>query len=364
MITVSATAASVLQSSFVYQVAVESWLGGVLLASDVPVSQAGEETDRSLNVPERVTFTVPRFVDGVDWAPKTAVSPLAAKGQRLHVKLGIGLANGTTEWFTRGRFVIYESTPDDVSVQVVAVGMLHWIDQARLISPFQPTGTLVSTLRGLIEPALTVLVDVSLTDRAVPAAINYDEDRLGAVHELLDAWPARGVVDPEGYLRVVPTTQSTTPVLALTDAYGGTVITAAGASTREGGANAIVARGTASDGSQVQGVAYITSGPDAYGGAYNPLPVPFFFQSPLLTSVAQCQAAAETIRNRRQLQTGREFEVTMVPNPTIQAGDVAALTSADNGLTGELCSVEHLSLPYVAPEDSMPAMVLTCRTLA
>jgi hypothetical protein len=365
MITVSATAASVLAGSgFVYKVAVESWLGGVLLAASVPVTTGGEETDRALNVPERVTFTVPRWVDNVDWAPQTAASPLAAKGQRLHVKLGIGLANGVTEWITRGRFIIYNSVPDEVSVQVTAVGMLHWIDQARLISPYQPTGTIASTLRGLVEPALTILVDGTLVDRTVPAAINFDEDRLGAVHEVLDAWPARGYVDPEGYLQVVPVTQSTTPVLALSDAYGGTVITAAGASSREGGANAIVARGTASDGSQVQGVAYMVVGPDAYGGAYNPLAVPFFFQSPLLTTVGQCQAAADTIRRRRQLQTGREFEVSMVPHPAVQVGDVVALTSADNGLAAELCSVEHLSLPYVAPEGAMPAMILTCRTLA
>jgi len=364
MITVSSTARSVLGSGFVYRLSVESWLGGVLLADSVPVESGGEETDRSLNVPERITLVVPRVKDAVDWTPSSPLSPLAAKGQRLHVKLGIGLANGQTEWITRGRFLIYESVPDSRAVRVTGVGMLELINQARLISPFQPSGTLTSTLRGLVEPALTVLVDSAVTDRSVPAAINYDEDRLGAVNELLDAWPASASVDPEGFLSVTPATQSTTPVLALSDARGGTVITASGSSTREGGANVIVARGTASDGGQVQGVAYITTGPDAYGGAYNPLPVPYFFQSPLLTTTGQAQAAAETIRNRRQLQAAREFTVSMVPDPTIQVGDVVSLTSASNGLSAELCSVEALSLPYAAPQGGMPDMVLTVRTLA
>jgi uncharacterized protein DUF5047 len=365
VITVSSTASSVLAGAgFVYQLAVESWLNGVLLADSVPVEVAGEETDRSLAVPERLTLTVPRWVDGVDWAPKSAISPLAAKGQRLHVKLGIGLANGQTEWITRGRFLIYNSEADDTTVDVQAVGLLYLIHEARLISPYQPSGTLASTLRGLVEPALNILVDSTVTDRSVPSAINYDEDRLGAVQELLDAWPAYGYVDPEGYLRVTSATQSTTPVFALSDAYGGTVISASGSSSREDSANAIVARGTASDGSQVQGVSYLTTGPNAYGGAFNPLPVPYFFQSPLLTTVTQAQAAADTIRNRRQLQTGREFIVETVPDPTRQVGDVGTLTSAANGLTNELVSVERLSLPYTAAEGGMPAMVLQCRTLA
>lgn len=365
MITVSSEATSVLAGSgILYYVGVESWLGGQLLASSVPVDTAGEETDRGVNVPERVTLTVPRLKDGYDWSPNSATHPLAAKGQRLYVKLGIGLSQGRVEWFQRGQFLIYETDTDDDTVTVQAVGLFELINQARLISPFQPTGGLVATLRSLIEPALTVLVDSSLTDRTPPGSINYDEDRLGAVNELLDAWPATAYVDPAGFLRVTAPTQSTSAVLSLTDARSGTVITATGSSSRAGGANAIVARGTASDGSQLQGVAYITSGPDAYGGPYNPLAVPFFFQSPLLTTQDQCTLAAKTIRDRRQRQTSREFSIVTVPNPTIQVGDVVAVTSARLGLVAELGTVEALTLPYVADSGQMPPMELTVRTLA
>lgn len=364
MITLSSTAQSVLVGAgFVYKLAVESWQGGVLLADNVPVESATEETDRSLAVPERITWTVPRWVDGVDWAPKSAISPLAAKGQRLHVKLGIGLANGQTEWITRGRSLIYQTVADETTVQVTSVGLLELINQARLISPFQPSGTLEQTLRALVEPALNILVDSSLPSRSVPAAVNFDEDRLGAVNALLDAWPATAVVDPEGYLRVAPATQSTTVNLAISDAYGGTIITASGGSSRDGGANAIVARGTDANGAQLQGVAYITTGPDAYGGPYNPLPVPFFFQSPLLTSQDQCAAAAATIRDRRLRETARQWTVEMVPYPAIQVGDVVTLTSAKNGLSAVPCTVERVVLPYAATSDGMPAMILTVRAV-
>lgn len=364
MIAVSAECQSVLASpAFVYRLNVESWLGGTLLAASVPVSSAGEESDRSLNVPERITLTVPRVVDAFDWTPNGDTHPLAARGQRLHVKLGVGLSQQRTEWFARGRFLIEDAEPEGNSVQVAAVGLLELINEARLISPYQPTGTMVSTVRGLVEPALTVLVDGSLTDRSVPGTINFDEDRLSGLNTVLDAWPAVGSVDPEGYLRIAAPSQSTTPVLSIV-ADSRTVIDASGGSTRQGGANVVVARGTASDGSQLQGSAYITTGASAYGGPYNPLAVPYFFQSPLLTTIDQCNAAAQTIAARRQRLTNREYRVSMVPNPTVQTGDVAALTSPRLGLTAELCTVERISLPYKASRGQMPAMELTVRTIS
>lgn len=364
MITLSDEATSVITSgSFQYLLSVESWRGGVLLADSVPVQSGGEESDRSLNVPERVTMIVPREVDGVDWSPSAENSPLAANGQHLHIKLGIGLPQGRSEWFGRVRVLIYDSDPAGDVVNVTGVGRLELIDEARLINPFQPTGTFLSTLRALVEPALTVLTENGLVDRAVPSTINYDEDRLASVSELLDAWPAEAVVDPEGFLRVHPPVSSITPVLTLTDGTGGTVMQALGSSNRTNGQNAIVARGQDSAGAQVQGVAYQTTGPRAYGGAYNPLPVPFFFQSPLLTSVPECLRAAETIRDRRLRENAPAYTVDMVPDPRIQLGDVVALTSADLGLTAAPCSVEWLSLPYAASTGSMPAMGLTVRRL-
>jgi uncharacterized protein DUF5047 len=355
MITLSATALGVAKDSHRPYMAIESWRGSTLLAAAVPVDTAVEECDRSLRVPERLTLTVPREVDGVDWSPTSADHPLAANGQTLRVKLGLGLGGTTVEWFQRGVFLIHDSTVDGDTVTVNAVGLLQYLDEARLISPFQPTGTLVSTLRALTEPALTVAVDSALVDRSVPTGINFDEDRLGAVLELLDAWPADAQVDPTGYLRVTPPAQSIVPVLALVSSAGGTIITATGGSSRDGAFNVVVARGTASDGGQVQSQAYDTSGgPKAYGGLFNPLPVPFFYASPLLTTVAQCSAAASTVLARKLRDGAREFTVDMVPHPAIQHGDVV---TAD----GAICMVQGLTLPYTAGGGSM---ALTLKVVA
>lgn len=358
MISLSAEALSVLTRSFKYRVRVESWLGGELLADDVPVEVASEETDRSLNVPERITLTVPRISRGVSWSPVDDDHPLAANGQRLRVQLGIAIGNGLTEWFQRGWFVVTKATTEGDSVQVEAAGLLWLVDEARLVSPFQPTGTLLSTLRGLVEPALTVVTS-GLTDRSVPSGINFDEERLGAVMSLLDAWGADAWVNEDGYLSVTSMVPSLTPVLTLTNGTGGTIITSAGDSTRDHAWNVVVARGTASDGAQVQGVAYDMSGPKRFGGNFNPLPVPYYFESPLLTTVAQCNTAAQTILSRLKRSTSKEFKVEMVPNPALQAGDTVSITIDD--YTDLLCVVESLRLPYTAGGGSQ---TLTVRSLA
>lgn len=356
MIELSETAESVLTRSHTRFLVVESWLDGELLAANIPITDAREETDRSLNVPERVTLTVPREADGITWAPDTVDAPLAANGQRLRVQLGIGIGNGETEWFQRGWFVITAAEVNGDEVNVSAEGLLTLVNEARLVSPYQPSGTLISTLRGLVEPALTVDVTNAPDDRAVPTDVNFDEDRLGAVWDLIDAWPAQMTTSADGVLVVTDVEDDPTPVLTLTDGTGGTIIRSTGSSTREGAYNVVVARGTASDGGQVQGVTYDTSdGPTAYGGPFNPLPVPYFYFSPLLTTVAQAQAASASILARKIRDVGLEFTVEMVPHPGLQVGDVVQITT--NLYTELPCSVESLSLPYLPEGGSMGLIV-------
>jgi hypothetical protein len=347
MIDTEVTTADVLDRSHVRKVRAQSWLGDELLADDIPIESGTEEVDRSLRVPERVTFVVPRRDRGQSWAPIGPAAPLGADGQRISVQIGIGRrGSDDVEWLQRGWYLIQDATPDGEQVSVTAVGLLALIDEAELISPYQPTGTIVSTVRGLIEPALTVMVDAAVTDRSVPAAINYDQDRLGAVLSIFDAWPADGYVNADGFLSVVPATVDPSPVRTLTDGAGGTVVTAAGAASRDGAFNVVVASGTATDGAQIQGVAYVSSGPRAYGSDFNPLGVPYRYASPLLTTVAQCTAAATTVRDRLLRTSSALYVADIVPDPRLQQGDVVAAVLAEIGTV--VCTIEHLTLPLVA----------------
>jgi hypothetical protein len=358
MIDVSAAARAVLLRSRHYEFTVESWRNGVLLDESVPAVTGVEDGERSSNVPEHVTFAVPRRDRGVSWAPSADDHPLASNGQHLHVKIGIGVAGGV-EVFQRGVFLIHSSRVEGDAVIVQTVGKLDLIREAQLVAPFQPTGTMASTLRQLVEPALTVAIDATLIDRAVPAGTNWDQDRLGAVAELLDSWAAEGVVDTAGILQVRPADRPLVSVRTLTDGVGDVVIDAAGESTREGAFDMVVARGIAADGGQVQGIAYdLSGGPKSFEGPWNPLPVPYHFFSPLLTTAAECTAAAVTVKERNRRRTARAFTVTMPPDPTLQLGDVClASTEAFSGL----CTIERMNLPY-HPDGG--AQRLTLRAVA
>ncbi len=247
-------------------------------------------------------------------------------------------------------------------IDVQAVGLLELIDEARLVSPFQPTGTFVSTVRALVEPALTVIVDPALTDRSVPAGINYDEDRLGALNEVLDSWPAEAQITPQGVLYVttagdpsdfdwsfyvVNRSNIDNPRIA-------TAIEFRGGSTRDGAFNVVVARGTAADGAQIQGVAYdLGNGATSYNGPFNALPVPFFYSSPLLTTQTQCNAAAQTVLNRKTRQTYGRYDLEAVPLPVLVGGDMVMVAPTHSDSDNVLAVIEGMSLPYTPSDGSM-----------
>lgn len=362
MITVSDTARAVIDSGrFTYEVKASAWLGDELLADDVPIDDAAEDSDRTLRVPERVVLTVPKRARGVSWAPTTEDHPLAANGQTLKISLGVGKGVDGTEWFQRGEFLITESleTDDGQSVQVTAVGLLYLVQEAGFVAPFQPSGTIMSTLRALIEPAVQADLDLAPEDRSVPAGINWDTDRLGAFYELLDAWPAAARMTEQGYLEVLPDTVPAAAVRSFTDRAGGTMVSAVGSSSRDGAFNAVVATGNAADGSEVRGTAYVTSGPWSYpGGQANPLPVPFGYSSPLLTTQAQCILAAQTVLARKMREAVlRRFTVTAVPDPTLQLGDLVAVTNDE--VTGLLCTIERIGLPYLPGQMQLTVVSTT-----
>lgn len=359
MLDISSQALSIVQRSFTMAVRAEAWLGDQLLAADIPVADGGEDRDRSLTVPEQITLTVPRRDRGIDWDPGADPEhPLAAYGQQIRVDYGIHLGGDDWEWINRGWFLITSSSSDSDTVTVNASGLLTLIDEAKFVAPFQPNGTLASTVRSLVEPALSANFDGTLVDRSVPLGMQWDDDRMAALNEVLDAWPADARVTEDGYLLIEPLNDTGTSVLDLTDGAGGTVVRWQGSTTRDGAFNAVVAQGEDADGNQIQGVAYDLDGASPYrvDGNFNPLPVPTTFASPLMTTVAQCRAGAATRLNRLRRTASRRLEVTMVPHPGLVLGDIVSVTG--QGLTAAPCMVEALSLPYSPSAQNLTVRVL------
>jgi hypothetical protein len=362
MLDMSTTALSVVQGSYTMDVRAESWLDGQLIADTIPIADGTESRDRSLAIPEQISLTVPRRDRGFDWDPGIDPShPLAAYGQQLRIDYGVDIGGGQMEWVNRGWFLIVSSETDGETVTVNCQGLLTLIDEAKLISPFQPssTDTLGTIIRGLVEPALTINFDGALTDRSVPLGMQWDTDRLGALTEVLDAWGAEATVTADGYLYVAPVTDVGAPVQVITDdPDGGTVVQWQGSTSRDGAFNVVVAQGEDGAGNQLQGVAYDGAGtsPYRYGGPFNPFPVPYVYQSSLLTTVAQCRTAAAAQMKLMRRQAFRKLNVTMVPHPGLIPGDFVSITGA--GLTETLAVVESMSLPFSPGEQSLTVRVV------
>jgi hypothetical protein len=361
MLDMSTTALAVVLGSYQMEMRAESWLDGQLIADNIPIADGSETRDRSLAVPEQISLTVPRREGGYDWDPGTDPEhPLAAYGQMLRIDYGVDIG-GQFEWINRGWFLVTESSTDGDTVTVNCQGLLTLIDEANLVAPFQPstTDTLGSVIRALVEPALTCSFDGALTDRTVPLGLQWDSDRLAAVTEVLDSWAADASVTEDGFLFIEPVSDTGSPVLAITDDRAtGTVVRWQGSTTRDGAFNVVVAQGEDASGNQIQGVAYdgIGNSPYRYGGPFNPLPVPYTYQSSLLTTVDQCRKAAAAKLKLLRRQAFRRLGVTMVPHPGLVPGDIVAVTGA--GLTATSCVIESMSLPYSPGEMSLTVRVL------
>jgi len=354
-------ALAVVERSFTMDVRAEAWLGGELLTDAIPVSDGGENRDRSMAVPEQVTLTVPRRDRGVTWDPGADPShPLASYGQQLRIDYGVQVGNHW-EWMNRGWFLITSTEADSDTVTIELQGLLSLIDEAKLVAPFQPsaTDTLASTARALVEPALTCSFDGALVDRAASSSMQWDSDRMEGLSDIASAWAADYRVTEDALLLWEPLSDDGDPVLSLTDGVGGTVIRWQASTSRDGAFNVVVSQGEDSNGNQIQGVAYDgdSKSPFMYGGPFNPLPVPYTESSPLLTTVAQCRAAAQATLQRLRRANSRRLGVTMVPHPGLMTGDIVSVTG--QGLRAAPCVIETLSLPYTASEMTLTVRVLS-----
>lgn len=367
MITVSDTARALINSGrYVYHVRASSWLGDQLLHADVPIASGSEEGDRDLAVTDRVTLRVPRRAYGIDWTPTAGDSPLAARDQTLKISLGIGQGADEPEWFQRGEFLITETVPSGSDeLAVTCTSLLTLADEARFTTPFVPATTLGGTLRKLLEPSVLVDLTDAPGDRSITlTTVSWDTDRLAAVNEVLDAWPAEAVMTEQGVLRVYPTTPPTEALRTFSDETGGTLVSAAGYSRRVDPVDTIIATGYAADGAEVRTV-YPVAAPLSHGSLppgfpgdlFDRIKVPRKLTSGLLSTLGQTSATARFLASRmaRRYQLKRLL-VETAPDPTIQLGDCVGVWAEQVWTLG---TVETLDLPYTPGPMRLEVVALT-----
>lgn len=339
---------------------VTSWLDGVpLTPSGIPIARGHMTANASSKVPDRVTLTIPEWADGVSWVPgDDPAHPLAEYGQQLIVSIRI-LSPVRGGWTTRlGSFYIGSWDHDDIArtVTVTAFGVLQRAAEWEFTVPEAPRagGTFVSEFRRLTPPGVPVYISPDLVDRPCPQSLQWQADRLGALCEIVDTWPARMLTDQYGGIQVLPELPDVpTPVLTFTDGEGGTLISAPRESTRTGRPNRVIATGSSTDATAldpVVGVWDVTSGPtqvNETGSGYGV--VTHRMSSPLLETSAQAQAAARTTLARLSRPT-RVRSIRCAPDPRIELDDALAVVRDDVTEWGYVVSVD---LPLTIHDGDM-----------
>lgn len=306
---------------------ISSWLDGEVLAETVPILAGRITASADQEVPERLTFTVPRW-DGRDWYPgNNPLHPLARFGQELDVQIVVRSAVTGIEHETRiGRFRIqsWSDGDDGGPISVEAVGRLQKAADDRLVLPLAPraSGTLATEFERLLPDGLTLQVDQGLTDRACPQGMEWAEDRLAALYEIADAWPARLRTDQWGQIVLLPPLpEIPAPIVTLTDGEGGTVVSVPRTDTRDQTYNRIVARAQSTEVAGLpptQAVVSQETGPMSTLGPYGV--VTKLWSSPLITTLEQARAAGQKML-LDSLRPSRTLPVTLVPDPRLDLDD-------------------------------------------
>lgn len=347
----------VLAGACLWRPRVTSWLGGRLLAAQVPILGGKVTAKTTDDVLEQLTLTVGRMsapeagADVIDWRPGSADAPLARYGQALDVSIIVTSVITGQTWETRvGRYQIKDWDDDDAGlITVKAESLIARPRDDKLRTLSSPSGTFVSETRRMLPPGMGVSFDPALIDRAVPQSMSWSTDRWKNLNELAAAWPALIRVDEWGQLIFrAPLPAVPVPVLTLRDGEGGTLISAPRADSRADAYNMIVATSSSTDAADVQGVAAVTAGPMSITGPYGA--VVKEWSSPLLENVAQANAAAATML-ANSIRPAQSVPVTIAADPRLQLDDpVEILRGADAPLWGWVTGYE---LPLTAKDGAM-----------
>ncbi|WP_030962680.1 DUF5047 domain-containing protein [Streptomyces sp. NRRL S-378] len=353
---ISNTFRQALTSSHRMAVQVDAYYDGELTYAGLPVNDGAVTLDRGSKTRRSLSLTV----GDLSLLPWDATDPLAVYGQELVVKRGIAYA-GSTEWVRLGTFRIDEPAGNVRSGPISLTGKSAEvaIQDDRFMQPTSSAGyfTCMDVITFLIQETIPGAVVINATgdlrDPLCPVATwNVQADRWDAVTSVARAMNAEIACDAFNHFVVTDTPNPlTNPVVwDIADGEGGTLMSAARAMSRTAVYNAVVVSGenAASNSSPVSAVAYDDdpASPTRWGGPFGR--VPRYYSSALLTTEAECLAAAESMLFDATAPN-IQVSVTAAPNPALEPGDCIRMRYAGRR---QLFIAQALTIPLTATGSS------------
>lgn len=307
---------------------VRSWLGAEDLGL-VPVVtgtwQVRESTDDQ--VPGEVTFSVPNLPD---WrAGGIPDHPLGQFGQQLEVRVGSQMKGADEpELLPQGWFRITDVVPNGDVIDVTGTGLLCLVQQARFLAPY--TAAKAASRQAVIKKILQGILPVAfdgVADETFPGG-TWDRERIDALYEVVQGWPARVWVDETGTVVVSPvwSDRLTSADVSILDGPGGSLVEVTMAPTPETAFNGyVVSTVPEGDEAPVTGKALLASGPMRWGGPYGYRPG--FYASPVLKPVVSQLTSVATAMVQRARRRAETMTITALPDARVEVGDVVRVRS-------------------------------------
>jgi hypothetical protein len=370
-----------------------AWYGGRLATPDpLPVSQASFSWDTT-----RQIQTVTLSVDDKDGrlAPWLLEDPLGVGGARLQIIYNVGSAGSVNIGWYRVTvskpveswvaYTITEAgtiTPDSpvrpgyrlahvtggAEIQVDAEDLGTMVAKDQFPAPESPQGTspsIVAEIKRLLGDIAPVATVPGVVDRPVNKTLVYQGDRLNAVQDLCKRINCDYRFNGAGQFEVYPLTPQT-PVATLKGGREGLLVRVDRSQAYAGLYNEFYAEGQyqttdpktgATTQLPVRGYAAITSGPLRVNGPHGRYPT--MYSSTMLTSQADCDAYALTMRDTQLAGLTTDLVVTCLPLPHVQQGDWVTVYNAvvDGRVIAVAGRVKTMSLGFT--KGAPDAMVLT-----
>lgn len=246
----------------------------------------------------------------------------------LRVKDPVTGAQQRQVWMSTGAQI--PLTAEDLTSIIVA---------DKFLAPESPKlgATVLSEVRRLTAGIVPVYVNGGITDRAVALNTVYERERMDAIEDLLKTIQCAARMTGDGQLEVYKSAPGPS-VWTIAGGDDGVLVGFARSQDIADMFNGAVAEGSTSDGNQLIGREIELDGPLRWGGPNWRRPK-FQSSTGILETQAQVDLAAKTVL-RGQIE-GRtvDLDVTCLPHPGLQPGDVVTLnaptaTGEEMSLTG------------------------------
>ncbi|MCX5158074.1 DUF5047 domain-containing protein [Streptomyces sp. NBC_00264] len=285
----------------------------------------------------------------VSLIPLTPADQLATYGARLRIARGVEYGDGTQELVPLGVFRLdgVEGDPVEGPVTLTGKSLECIVADDKFTAPYQATGTVVGAISALVTRSIPDAQVISqITDSVIgPRTWDTDGDPWAACQEVAAAAGAECYANADGVfvISILPDVLAVNPVWAVEAGEGGVYVKGTRSMSSDGVFNGVLARGEGTGaGAPVQYLATDDDpgSPTYWGGPFGHRPTTY--SSSTLTTLIACSAAAN-LRLRSAKAPNSRGDLSSLPNPALEPGDVIRVTHPD-GLR-ELHQIASYTVP-------------------